>query len=309
MASGLRILFMGSAGFAVPALRALARSEHRLVAVVSQPPRPAGRGLALRCTPVHEAARELGLEVDTPATLKDPAVQDALRDRRADLFVVAAYGLLLPAAVLAIPRLGCVNLHASLLPRWRGAAPIQRAILAGDAETGVCLMRMAEGLDTGPVYACVRTPIGPRETAGSLHDRLAVLAAELLSAQLPRLEAGTAVPTPQPEEGVTYAAKLGPDDQRLDFTRPAVELDRRVRALSPAPGAYCVVRGERLRVLEAEPVAGPRGAPGEVVAAPLVVACGEGALALHRVQRAGRRAMSAEELQRGFPLPVGSRLE
>ena len=300
---------MGSAGFAVPALEALARSGQTIPLVLTQPPRPAGRGMSERRTPVHTAAERLGLPIATPATLREPGEQERLRALAPDLVVVAAYGLLLPEAVLAIPRLGCLNLHASLLPRWRGAAPIQRAILAGDRETGVCLMRMEKGLDTGPVYACRRTPIGPRETAGALHDRLAVLAADLLLELLPAIAAGTAHPTPQPAEGVTYAAKIGPADQRLDFARTAVELDRQVRALSPAPGAWCLARGERLLVLEAEPVEGPKRVPGEIVALPLTVACGEGALALHRVQRAGRKAMSAAELQRGFPLPLGSRLD
>ena len=300
---------MGSAGFAVPALEALARSGQTIPLVLTQPPRPAGRGMSERRTPVHTAAERLGLPVATPATLREPGEQERLRALAPDLVVVAAYGLLLPEAVLAIPRLGCLNLHASLLPRWRGAAPIQRAILAGDRETGVCLMRMEKGLDTGPVYACRRTPIGPRETAGTLHDRLAALAADLLLELLPAIAAGTAVFTPQPAEGVTYAAKIGPADQRLDFARAAVELDRQVRALSPAPGAWCLARGERLLVLEAEPVEGPEGAPGEVVGLPLTVACGKGALALRRVQRAGRKAMSAAELQRGFPLPLGSRLD
>ncbi|MCL6608068.1 MAG: methionyl-tRNA formyltransferase [Geminicoccaceae bacterium] len=300
---------MGSAAFAVPTLEALAGSGQAIPLVLTQPPRPAGRGMSERRTPVHEAAERLGLPIATPATLRDPSEQERLRALAPDLVVVAAYGLLLPEAVLAIPRLGCLNLHASLLPRWRGAAPIQRAILAGDRETGVCLMRMEKGLDTGPVYACRRTPIGPRETAGALHDRLAALAADLLLELLPAIAAGTAHPTPQPAEGVTYAAKIGPADQRLDFARAAVELDRQVRALSPAPGAWCLARGERLLVLEAEPVEGPKGAPGEVVGLPLTVACGEGALALHRVQRAGRKAMSAAELQRGFPLPLGSRLD
>ncbi len=300
---------MGSAAFAVPALEALARSGQAIPLVLTQPPRPAGRGMSERRTPVHTAAERLGLPVATPATLREPGEQERLRALAPDLVVVAAYGLLLPEAVLAVPRLGCLNLHASLLPRWRGAAPIQRAILAGDRETGVCLMRMEKGLDTGPVYACRRTSIGPRETAGALHDRLATLAAELLLEMLPAIAAGTANPTPQPAEGVTYAAKIGPADQRLDFARAAVELDRQIRALSPTPGAWCLARGERLLVLEAEPVEGPKGAPGEVVGLPLTVACGEGALALRRVQRAGRKAMSAAELQRGFPLPLGSRLD
>ena len=300
---------MGSGGFAVPALEALARSGQAIPLVLTQPPRPAGRGMKTKRTPVHEAAEKLGLPVATPETLRDPGEQERLRALTPDLVVVAAYGLLLPEPVLAIPPLGCLNLHASLLPRWRGAAPIQRAILAGDRETGVCLMRMEKGLDTGPLYACRTTPIGPRETAGSLHDRLATMAAELLLEMLPAIAAGTIVPTPQPAEGVTYAAKIGAEDQRLDFARAAVELDRQVRALSPAPGAWCRARGERLLVLEAEPVDAPAGEPGEIVVLPLTVACGTGALALRRVQRAGRKAISAEELQRGFPLPLGSRLD
>lgn len=303
----LRLIVMGSAAFAVPALERLAAGPHAVVAVFSQPPRPAGRGLADRPTPVHEAARRLGLPVHTPVSLRDPAIVAELARLDADLAVVAAYGLLLPPAVLAVPRLGCVNLHASLLPRWRGAAPIRHAILAGDEETGVCLMQMEAGLDTGPVYACRRTPIGPRETAGSLHDRLAVMAADLLVDMLPAIAVGTARPTPQPAEGVTYAGKLGPEDRRLDFSSSARELDRRVRALAPRPGAFAEVRGERLLVLEAEPVAAPPGTPGELVAMPLVVACSEGALSLRRVQRSGRRVMTAEELQRGFPLPLGTR--
>jgi methionyl-tRNA formyltransferase len=305
----LRIVFMGSGGFAVPALEALARSGQAIPLVLTRPPRPAGRGMKTKRTPVHEAAEKLGLPVATPETLRDPGEQERLRALTPDLVVVAAYGLLLPEPVLAIPPLGCLNLHASLLPRWRGAAPIQRAILAGDRETGVCLMRMEKGLDTGPLYACRTTPIGPRETAGSLHDRLATMAAELLLEMLPAIAAGTTVPTPQPAEGVTYAAKIGAEDQRLDFARAAVELDRQVRALSPAPGAWCRARGERLHVLEAEPVDAPAGEPGEIVVLPLTVACGTGALALRRVQRAGRKAISAEELQRGFPLSLGSRLD
>jgi len=300
---------MGSGGFAVPALEALARSGQAIPLVLTQPPRPAGRGMKTKRTPVHEAAEKLGLPVATPETLRDPGEQERLRALTPDLVVVAAYGLLLPEPVLAIPPLGCLNLHASLLPRWRGAAPIQRAILAGDRETGVCLMRMEKELDTGPLYAGRTTPIGPRETAGSLHDRLATMAAELLLEMLPAIAAGTIVPTPQPAEGVTYAAKIGAEDQRLDFARAAVELDRQVRALSPAPGAWCRARGERLLVLEAEPVDAPAGEPGEIVVLPLTVACGTGALALRRVQRAGRKAISAEELQRGFPLPLGSRLD
>lgn len=303
----LRLIVMGTAEFTVPSLELLARGPHAVLAVYSQPPRPAGRGQKERKTPVHLAAERLGLAVRTPPRLKDPAVQEEFRALGADLAVVGAYGLLLPRPILDAPRLGCINLHASLLPRWRGAAPIQRAILAGDTETGISIFRMEEGLDTGPVYAMRAIGIGPRETAGGLHDRLAALAAEMLPEVLDALEHGTATATPQPAEGVTYATKIDKAEARLDFAKSAAELDRVVRAFDPFPGAWCACGDERLVVHEALPVDG-QGEPGEVIGRPLTVACGEGALALTRVQRAGRRPMSAEELQRGFPIPPGTRL-
>lgn len=307
MPERLRLVVMGTTGFAAPSLERLLAAGHEVAAVYTQPPRPKGRGHQVRRTPLHEAALARGLEVRTPRTLKDPEEQAALAALGADLAIVGAYGLLLPRAVLDAPRRGCVNLHASLLPRWRGAAPIERAILAGDTETGISIFQMEEGLDTGPVYAKGAVPIGPKATAAELHDRLAELAAELLLEVLPGIAAGTLEPAPQPEEGVTYARKLERDEGRIDFTEPAWRIERRLRALNPAPGCWCEARGERLGLLAGEPAAGS-GEPGTVLALPFVVACGEGALALSRVQRAGRRPMSAEELQRGFPLPPGTRL-
>ena len=308
----LRLIVMGTAEFTVPSLALLARGPHTVLAVYSQPPRPAGRGQKERKTPVHQAAERLGREVRTPPRLRDSAVQEEFRALGADLAVVGAYGLLLPRPILDAPRLGCINLHASLLPRWRGAAPIQRAILAGDGETGISIFRMEEGLDTGPVYAMRAIGIGPRETAGNLHDRLAALAAAMVPDVLDALEHGAAAATPQPAEGVTYATKIDKAEARLDFTKNATELDRVVRAFNPFPGAWCAVGEERLVVHEAQPAKGEGRPgpcnPGEVIGRPLTVACGEGALALTRVQRAGRKPMSAEELQRGFPIPPGTRL-
>jgi methionyl-tRNA formyltransferase len=298
---------MGTTAFAVPSLERLIASGHDVVAVYTQPPRPAGRGYGLQRTPMHEAALRLRLPVEAPATLREPLTQARLAEYMPDLAVVGAYGLLLPQAVLDTPRLGCINLHASLLPRWRGAAPIERAILAGDTQTGLSIFRMEAGLDTGPLLAQRELPIGARSTAPELHDRLACLAAELLPGVLADLLAGRAIATPQPAQGVTYASKLRKEEGHLDFVRPAVELERALRALNPRPGCWCAARNERLMLLEGEVVDG-EGQPGEVVALPLTVACGIGALRLTRVQRPGRRAMGPDELQRGFALPVGTRL-
>jgi methionyl-tRNA formyltransferase len=298
---------MGTTGFVLPSLDALIAAGHEIVAVYTQPPRPAGRGHQLRRTPVHEAAERLGLEVRTPRTLKDPEAQAAFAALESDLAVVGAYGLLLPRPILAAPRLGCVNLHASLLPRWRGAAPIERAIFAGDAETGISIFHMEEGLDTGPVYAMLPLPIGPTTTAMELHERLAALAAEMIPGVVEGIAAGVIVAEPQPAAGVTYARKLAREEGRIDFTEPATQAERRLRALNPAPGCWCEAKGERLGLLAGSVVAG-RGAPGTVLALPLTIACGEDALAITQVQRAGKRPMTAEELQRGFALPVGTRL-
>ena len=306
-ARSLRLVFMGTAAFAVPGLRALARGPHQVVAVYAQPARPAGRGLQPRPSPVQEAAAALGLEVRTPETLKHPAERDALSSLRPDLAVVAAYGLILPEAILKVPRLGCVNLHASLLPRWRGAAPIQRALLAGDPETGVTIFQMEPTLDTGPVLAMERVAIAADATAAGLHDELARLAGRMVGPVVDDLAAGRAVPRPQPEAGVTYAPKLDKAEGRLDWSQPAALLERRLRALNPWPACWTEIGGQRVRVLQGEVVAGA-GAPGALLDDRLTIACGEGALRLTRVQRAGGRPVSGAAFLRGFQVPIGARL-
>jgi methionyl-tRNA formyltransferase len=303
----MRLAFMGTPDFAVPVLAALVEAGHEVACVYSQPPRPAGRGHKEQPSPVHAFAAGRGLPVRTPRSLKPAEEHDAFRSLDLDAAVVAAYGLILPGPVLAAPRLGCINVHASLLPRWRGAAPIQRALLAGDGETGVTIMQMDAGLDTGAMLLRGTLPITAATTAQRLHDDLAVLGARLILAALDGLAAGTVAPRPQPEAGITYAHKLDKDEGRIDWRQPADAIERMVRALNPWPGVWCEAEGERLKVLAASPTTG-RGEPGTVVAAPLVVACGGGALSLERVQRAGRAPMTADELVRGFALPVGTRL-
>lgn len=304
----LRLVFMGTSAFAVPALEAMAALPHDLVAVYTQPPRPAGRGQKARQSPVHETAERLGLEVRTPVSLKDEASQSAFRALDADIAIVASYGLILRRPILEAPRLGCFNLHASLLPRWRGAAPIQRAIEAGDRETGITIFRMAEGLDTGPMLRRAPLAIGPTETTASLHDRLAALAADILPDTLAAIEGGTASEEPQDDSLACYAKKLDKAEARLDFTAPASLLERRIRAFDPSPGTWCLAGQERLTILEARVVQGS-GEPGEVVGRPLQVACGEAVLDITRVKRQGRKAMSAADLQRGFTIPLGMRLD
>jgi methionyl-tRNA formyltransferase len=307
----MRLVFAGTPEFAVPALDALASAGHTLAAVLTRPDRPAGRGLAPAASPVKRAAERRGVPVLQPTTLKDEAVQARLTALAPDALVVVAYGLILPQAVLDIPRLGALNVHASLLPRWRGAAPIQRALLAGDRETGVCIMQMAAGLDTGPVLLSEAVPIAPDETAGTLHDKLAPLGARLLVAALDGLARGTLRPTPQAAEGVTYAAKIEKHESRIDWTRPAVEIERRVRAFDPAPGAAARIRGAEVKIWRAALVAA-RGAPGEVVGVGpdgIVVACGEAALRLEALQRAGGKRLAAAAFQRGFPVAAGDRFE
>jgi methionyl-tRNA formyltransferase len=306
-APSLRLVYMGTVAFAVPSLRTLAAGPHAVVAVYTQPPRAAGRGLKARPSPVHTAAAELGLVVHTPETLKSPAEREVLAGFGADLAVVAAYGLILPQSILEAPRLGGINLHASLLPRWRGAAPIQRALLAGDAETGVTIFRMEPSLDTGPILTMGRVPITAATTAASLHDTLADLAARMVGPTIDRLASGRVVPHPQPEQGVTYAPKIEKAEARLDWSRPAAFLERQLRALNPWPGCWTTFDGERLLVLEGE-LAGGCGAPGEVLDERMTIACGAGALRLTKVQRAGGRPMSADAFLRGFRLPVGARL-
>ncbi|HVV66219.1 MAG TPA: methionyl-tRNA formyltransferase [Rhizomicrobium sp.] len=303
----LRLAFLGTPDFAAPTLAELIAQGHDIACVYSQPPRPKGRGLETEPSPVHKFASGAGIEVRTPVSLKDAEQQDLFRALDIDAAIVVAYGLLLPKPILDAPKLGCFNLHGSLLPRWRGAAPIQRAIMAGDAETGVMAMRMEEGLDTGPVLMAERVKIG-RKTYGELHNELARLGADLMARALAALERGSIAETPQPSEGVTYAKKILKGEARIDWTKSAREIDCLIRGLSPAPGAWCEARGERLKILYAEPVAGS-GAPGALLDDALTVACGEGALRLVRLQRAGKSVMTADELLRGFALPEGERLK
>ncbi len=306
----LRLAFMGTPDFALPSLRALAAAGHEIAAVYSRAPRPAGRSRAARPSPVHAYAAAQGWAVRTPVSLKEPAEREAFAGLEVAAAVVVAYGLLLPAPILAAPRLGCLNVHASLLPRWRGAAPIQRAILAGDRESGVTIMKMDEGLDTGPCLSRRAVPIGARTTAAELHDRLAALGAAMIVETLEGLAAGRLTPRPQADDGVTYAPKLSREEGRLDWRRPAAELDLRVRAFTPWPGAFFEVGGERIKVLAAEAVQGPEAgsAPGTVLVRPLRVVCGAGAMRLVRVQRAGRAAMAEAAFLRGFRLAPGRRL-
>jgi methionyl-tRNA formyltransferase len=307
----LRVVFMGSPDFAVPTLRAILSAGHRVAAVYTQPPRPAGRGLAPRKGPVQRVAEVAGLRVLTPVSLKGSTEQDAFIVHRPDVAVVVAYGLILPAPMLRAPREGCLNLHASDLPRWRGAAPIQRAIMAGDDSTAACVMRMDEGLDTGPVCARERVPIGPDMTAGDLHDALAARGAALMVNALDRLGRGTLDCTPQARDGITYAAKIGKDETRLDFTRQAREVHDHIRALSPVPGAWFAVPdgAERIRVLRSRTADAAQAPAGTVLDASLTVACGSGAVQLLELQRAGKRPVSAADFLRGYRLPPGTRLQ
>ncbi|WP_170434841.1 methionyl-tRNA formyltransferase [Ruegeria arenilitoris] len=301
----MRVIFMGTPEFSVPVLDALVQAGHEIAAVYCQPPRPAGRGKKDRPTPVHARAEALGLPVRHPTSLKSPEEQAAFAALKADVAVVVAYGLILPQPILDAPRHGCLNIHASLLPRWRGAAPIHRAIMAGDAETGVCIMQMEAGLDTGPVLLRQATPIGPEETTAQLHDRLSAMGADLIVQALDRLPELT--PEPQPEVGVTYAAKIDKAEARVDWSRPAVEVDRQIRGLSPFPGAWTQIEGERVKLF-ASRLSDGQGMPGEVLDDALRVACGTGAVELLRLQRAGKAAQDRETFLRGWPIPAGTRL-
>ncbi|QPC86584.1 methionyl-tRNA formyltransferase [Mesorhizobium sp. NBSH29] len=309
---GLRVIFMGTPEFSVPMLRALVEAGHDIAAVYTQPPRPAGRrGLELTPSPVQREAERLGLELRTPLSLKNEAEQAEFAALKADVAVVVAYGLLLPAPVLESTRLGCYNGHASLLPRWRGAAPIQRAIMAGDFETGMMLMKMEAGLDTGPVALTERIAIIPGMTAGDLHDRLSAIGAPLMVDALARLEAGNLLLSVQDEEGVTYARKIDKAETRIDWQRPSLEVARHICGLSPFPGAWCEIetggRAERLKVLRAVEAEGG-GAAGILLDAALTVACGSGAVRLLQVQRAGGKPTDAEAFLRGTPLENGMML-
>ena len=303
-----RLAFMGTPDFAVPTLTALIEAGHEIAAVYTQPPRAAGRGKRPRPSPVQIVAESHGIEVRTPARLKDAAAQAAFAVLDLDAAVVVASGLILPPPILAAPRLGCLNLHGSLLPRWRGAAPIQRAIMAGDRETGVAVMQMDAGLDTGPVLLEERVAIGPKTTAGELHDALARLGAPLMVEALAGLADGRLTPRPQGESGVTYADKIEKSEARIDWSRPAAALDCQIRGLSPFPGAWFAHDDARIKVLLAEPLADAAGPAGTVLDDRLTVACGAGALRLLELQRAGKAPMPAEALLRGFPIPAGARL-
>jgi len=304
----MRLIFMGTPDFAVPTLIELAARGHDIAAVYSRAPKPAGRrGLELQVTPVEREARRLGLPVLTPKTLKDEAAQAEFRAHNADAAVVVAYGLILPKPILDAPRLGCFNVHASLLPRWRGAAPINRAIMAGDAESGVTIMKMDEGLDTGAMAMSDRIAIGADTTAGDLHDALARLGADLMARALAALERGTLALTPQPEQGVTYAAKIDKGETRIDWTKPASEVHNHIRGLSPFPGGWFELDGVRVKALRATRAEGS-GAPGAVLDEHLTVACGDGAVRLTQVQREGKKPMSADEFLRGTKVTPGARL-
>jgi methionyl-tRNA formyltransferase len=303
-------VFAGTAPFAVPSLEALLGAGHRVAAVYTQPDRPAGRGRKLSASAVKQAALEAGIEVRQPLTLRTPHAAPELAALAPDLLVVVAYGLILPPAILAVPRLGALNVHGSLLPRWRGAAPVERALLAGDVETGVCIMQMDAGLDTGPVFAQRREPIRAEDTAGSLRERLAALGAQALCEVVADIERGTAVATPQPAEGACYAAKIDKREAQLDWAQPAAVLERAVRAFAPAPLAWTLWRGQRLRVGGARARVG-NGAPGEVLAADaagIEIACGAGSLLLTALQAEGGRMLSAREFLAGRRIEPGELL-
>ncbi len=307
----LDLVFMGTPDFAVPALEALLDAGHRVLCVYTQPPRPAGRGHRLTPSPVGAFAAARGIPVRTPSSLKDPAAAQAFAALQADAAVVAAYGLILPPAVLAGTRLGCFNVHASLLPRWRGAAPIAHAILAGDAESGVSIMRMEAGLDTGPVLAMRAVAIGPETDAGALHDALAPLGAALLVETLAKVEAGTAEAVPQPDQGVTYAAKIDKDQGRIDWRQDPAAIARRIRAFTPSPGAWFEHGGIRIKVAQALALAAPGSgqdgaAPGTVLDDRLTIACGGGRIRLLVLQRPGKAPLAAADFLRGFSLPRGT---
>ncbi|MCO4316914.1 methionyl-tRNA formyltransferase [Phyllobacterium sp. 21LDTY02-6] len=308
----MRIVFMGTPDFAVPILNALIGQGHEIVAVYSQPPRPAGRrGLELTPSPVHRNAEQFGIEVRTPKSLKDPEEQQAFADLGADVAIVVAYGLILPKPILEGTRLGCYNAHASLLPRWRGAAPIQRAIMAGDSETGIMVMKMDEGLDTGPVAMAEKLKITADMTAGELHDQLSMSGADLMVRAVAALERDSLTLTPQDEDGVTYAAKITKVETRIDWSQPAIDIHNRIRGLAPFPGAWCEMEIgddlERVKLLRSVLATGV-GAPGTVLDAELRIACGEGAVRLRSLQRAGGKVMDSQEFQRGAKIAQGTRL-
>lgn len=304
----MRLIFMGTPDFAVPTLVEMAARGHEIAAVYTRAAKPAGRGMELQPTPVEREARRLGLPVFTPKTLKDEAAQAAFRAHKADAAVVVAYGLILPKPILEVPRLGCFNVHASLLPRWRGAAPINRAVMAGDKESGVTIMRMDEGLDTGAMAMAEHIEIGADMTAGDLHDALARLGADLMLRALAAMERGSLTLMPQPERGVTYAEKIAKDETRIDWTRPWHEVHDHIRGLSPFPGAWFEVGGVRVKVLRSTEGEGS-GTPGTVVDDQLTIACGDGAVQLTQVQRAGKQPMAVDDFLRGTPVMAGAQVQ
>ena len=307
----MRIAFLGTPDFAVPALAELAAAGHEIAAVYAQPPKPRGRGQEVKPSPVQAFAETLGIAVRTPPSMRDPGAIAAFRALDLDAAVVVAYGQILPAAVLDAPRFGSFNLHGSLLPRWRGAAPIQRAVMAGDAVTGVQVMRMTPGLDEGPILLSETARIGPLDTAGTMHDRLSAIGAHLLPRALAAVERGAAQETPQAAEGVTYAKKITPAEARIDWSRAAAEVDRQIRGLSPFPGAWFEAPSERgpvrVKALLSRLEEGG-GAPGTLLGDGFLIACGSGAVRLLQAQREGRQAQDAETFLRGFPLPAEARL-
>lgn len=304
----MRLIFMGTPDFALPALGALAKSPHQVVAIYSQPPRPAGRGMAKKNSPVQLCGEQLGVPVFSPNNFKDPKEVETFQNFKADFAVVAAYGLLLPEIILNAPRYGCINIHASLLPRWRGASPIQAAILAGDAASGISIMQVEKGLDTGPVFTQKSLRLTSTETAGSLHDKLSTLAAEMIVPALEEITAGRLVATPQEDEKATYAPKISKQDGRVDWQRSAVEIERMVRAFMPFPGAWFLLNGKRIRILEGS-VAEGQGVPGKVLDTSLTIACGTGAYRIERLQKEGKKPMGAEEFLRGQTVKPGEVLD
>jgi len=308
----LRIVFMGTPDFSVPTISEIIAAGHDIAAAYCQPPRRAGRGMAQRKSPVHAFADDAGIPVYTPRSLKTADEQAIFAGHAADVAVVVAYGLILPKPILDAPRFGCLNLHASSLPRWRGAAPIQRAIMAGDTQTAAMVMQMDEGLDTGPICLAERVPIGLDATAGELHDELALRGADLMVRALAALERGSLVATPQSETGVTYASKIEKAETHIDFSRPSAEVHNHIRGLSPFPGAWFEVtlggKTERIKALRSQLVAESGGPAGEVLTSDLVTGCGTGAVRLVELQRSGKKPMPASEFMRGFELPEGTRL-
>jgi methionyl-tRNA formyltransferase len=303
----MRLIFMGTPDFAVPTLLELAAREHDIVAVYTRAPRPAGRGLELQQTPVEREARRLSLPIHTPKTLKDSDAQQAFRAHNADAAVVVAYGLPLPKPILDAPRLGCFNVHASLLPHWRGAAPINRVILAGDSESGVTIMKMDEGLDTGAMAMAERLPIGADMTAGELHDALSRLGADLMLRVLAAAERGSLQLTSQPQAGVTYAEKISKNETRIDWSKPWKQVHDHIRGLSPVPGAWFEISGLRVKALRSTKGEGA-GAPGTVLDDKLTVACADGAVRLSHLQRTGKQPMSSDEFLRGTQVKAGTRV-